>query len=415
MSHLTLYEEQSALNHVKNLAFSRRAATDGETKSITYIVRELDKNNIQTSVEAFEWYISSTILMKLAIIFTFIYLVIYGIISFYPNITWSYLPLDILFITIIYYGEKFLFNNTKILHFGTKKESKNVITKIFGKDIYPQRPVIIFSAHHDSISQRYSMRMKIVLYISALILFFAYFIFTFILSIWSLLALFSITKIDYNFIFLRNISLIIEGFLLITMIAILGNKDSNQSIGAIDNASGVAILLELAKLINKNPLEKTDVIFFWSGAEEIGCMGSKDYCSKHFEELNYDYDLNDSYIINIDMVGTYVAFLDKTGLLKKKKINSNLNNVLEASAIHIKSSIEKETITLGTFSDHKIFQSLAKKAGKNNFQASVFSSDRDTKYIHSKKDTPDKCSTTNLNACIDICYNAIKSLDLRVE
>jgi len=415
MSTLTLYDEQAALNHVKSLAFRRRAATEGETKSINYIVRELDKEKIHTAVETFEWYISLIILTKLGFIFIFFYVFIYGIISFYPNIAWIYLPLDILFITIIYFGVKFLFDSTRILHFGREQESKNVIATIEAKDLYPRRPVIIFSAHHDTISQRYSMKMKIILYISALTLFLAYFILTLILSIWSLLTLFSITQIDNIYLLLRNISLIIGGFLLIMIIVILGNKKSDESLGSIDNASGVAILLELVKLINKNPLEKTDVIFIWCGAEELGYMGSKQYCLKHFKELNHDYDLDKSYNINIDMVGTYLGLLDKTGLFKKTKINSNLNNVLEISATHLKISFEKETMVLGNFSDHKIFQSFAKKAGKNGFQVSVFISDKDTKYIHSKRDTPDKCSVTNLNACIDICYNAIKSLDLRVE
>ena len=40
---------------------------------------------------------------------------------------------------------------------------------------------------------------------------------------------------------------------------------------------------------------------------------------------------------------------------------------------------------------------------------------KDSKYIHSKKDIPEFCSAENLNGCIEICYNAIKSLDLRVE
>ena len=42
-------------------------------------------------------------------------------------------------------------------------------------------------------------------------------------------------------------------------------------------------------------------------------------------------------------------------------------------------------------------------------------SNKDAKYIHAKKDTPDLCSAENLNGCKEICYNAIKSLDLRVE
>ncbi len=40
-----------------------------------------------------------------------------------------------------------------------------------------------------------------------------------------------------------------------------------------------------------------------------------------------------------------------------------------------------------------------------------FHTAKDSKYIHSSRDTPDKCYPENLNGCIDICYTSIKSID----
>lgn len=62
-----------------------------------------------------------------------------------------------------------------------------------------------------------------------------------------------------------------------------------------------------------------------------------------------------------------------------------------------------------------MFQVFTKKTEKKGFQVTCFLSNKDSKYIHSKKDIPELCSAENLNGCIEICYNAIKSLDLRVE
>ena len=214
---------------------------------------------------------------------------------------------------------------------------------------------------------------------------------------------------------IRNLFFIIGTAILIAIIIILFNKKVDTSLGSIDNATGVSILLEMAKLINKNPLEKTDVIFLWVGAEEMGLWGSKQYCSKHFEELNHDYDLNKSFNINIDMVGSTLSIIGETGLFKKKKLNENLNDVLEASATQQNIPLKKASIPFGSGSDHLVLRAFTKKAEKKSFQVCCFFSKEDSKYIHSKKDTPEKCSATNLNACIDICYNAIKSLDLRVE
>ena len=157
------------------------------------------------------------------------------------------------------------------------------------------------------------------------------------------------------------------------------------------------------------------MIFLWCGAEEMGFWGSKQYCSKHFEELNQIYELNKSYNINIDMVRTYIGIVDETGLIKKKKLNNNLNNVLEASATHLNVPYKKISMSFSTGNDHLVFRAFTKKSEKPEFQVACFLSKEDSKYIHSKKDTPDRCSATELNACIEICYNTIKSLDLRVD
>jgi hypothetical protein len=79
-------------------------------------------------------------------------------------------------------------------------------------------------------------------------------ILSFIISIWSFLTLFSLTQFDDMFFLIRNITFIIGIILLILDATILMNKKSDKSIGSIDNASGVAVLKELAKLIKKNPL-----------------------------------------------------------------------------------------------------------------------------------------------------------------
>lgn len=66
--------------------------------------------------------------------------------------------------------------------------------------------------------------------------------------------------------------------------------------GAIDNASGVGVLLELARILGKEPHEQTYQIIFF-GAEEQGLVGSSYYTSQA--------DLSAvSWMLNVDMVGT---------------------------------------------------------------------------------------------------------------
>jgi hypothetical protein len=415
MSSLNLYNPQATINHVNTLAFKRYAATDGENKTINYILSELEKENIKPNVEPFKWTKTLSKLKNFLFFILFLFVLLSESILFFPNLTWIILLINVLFVVIVILYVKYLLDFSRILFIGKKRVSKNVIATIQANDPYPKRPVIIFSAHHDSVSSLFPTLIGKILLLSGLFLLLSYIILNIILAIWSIISIFSAIALGFAYYLIRNISLIIGLGILIDLFINFFNIKENESIGAIDNASGVAILLELAKLVKKKPLEKTDVIFLWAGAEEMGVWGSKQYCLKHFEELDHDYNLDKSYNINIDMVGTYIGLEEETGIFKKKKLNENLNDVLKASNLQNKFQIGKEKIPFGSGSDHVVFRSFAKKAKIQGFQISSFSSGKDIKYIHSKKDIPELCSAEILNSCIDICYNAIKSLDLRAE
>ncbi|MFX1364190.1 MAG: M28 family metallopeptidase [Promethearchaeota archaeon] len=412
---MNLYEENAAINHIKSLRFPRYAATEGETKAINYIRKQLDKENIEINIESFEWSKSFIILRKLIFLWIFLFILGSEILLLFPDFSWLILPLDGLFFLVLFLVGKNLFDYSRNISFGKKKESKNIIAIIRAKNLYPKRPVIIFSAHYDSVSNNFPHKLTKILLLSAVFLLLSYIIINLTLSIWSIIILSNIIQIEFIYLGIRMISLIIGIILLVEILISFFMKSTNISVGAIDNASGIAILIELAKLIKKNPLEKIDVVFLWCGAEEMGLCGSKSYCSNHFEELDYDYNLNKSFNINIDMVGTYIGLIDETGLFKKKKLNKNLNYVLKASDTHKRIPSEKSKLSFGTGSSHLVFKTITKKEDKKGFQVTCFLSKKDSKYIHSKKDIPELCSAENLNGCIDICYNAIRSLDSRVE
>jgi aminopeptidase YwaD len=68
--------------------------------------------------------------------------------------------------------------------------------------------------------------------------------------------------------------------------------------GADDNASGTAALIELARMIKKEKLRKTNFLFLAFSAEELGLFGSKYYTEHPSLPLAAV-----SYMINLDMVG----------------------------------------------------------------------------------------------------------------
>lgn len=79
------------------------------------------------------------------------------------------------------------------------------------------------------------------------------------------------------------------------------NKNGTYNGGALDNASGVATLMEVAKAIkeSKTPPEKTIVFIAFNGEEE-GLLGAYYYAENPVFTMNKD----NTVVINIDMVGS---------------------------------------------------------------------------------------------------------------
>ncbi len=76
-----------------------------------------------------------------------------------------------------------------------------------------------------------------------------------------------------------------------------GIQDSIRN-GADDNASGVALLLELARAFSKTPEKKFNILFACFGAEESGLIGSTYFVKNPIVDLK-----RIRFMINLDMVG----------------------------------------------------------------------------------------------------------------
>ena len=391
-----LSTEASIINHVKALAFDRSAASTGETRAINYIQNELKVNNINSKVEYFSWSTPIKILMKTLYLMIFTYLLIYRL----------------FLIIVLYYFLKYMFQRTRTISFLSHDQSKNLFAKIPSQKKVPNQPIIIFSAHYDSISSRIPYIMQKILMIIIKIIIVPYLALSLFISLWLILNIFSITNFDTFLLFLEIISSLITISVIIPIFLFIFS--SSKSTGSIDNASGVSILIELAKYIRENPLTNYDVIFLWCGAEEWGLKGSKKFVAKYAKKYNKIYDLNKSININLDMVGSYIGLLNKSGLLFKKAINKNLNQLIKASAEELNIPITLYNKKIKPKSDYISFNKFSKKPNKS-FQTALFHSDRDSIYIHSKKDTPEKCSNILMDDCLKVCYTTINHLDRQIN
>ena len=218
----------------------------------------------------------------------------------------------------------------------------------------------------------------------------------------------SLSQYIFNFIILSSI----VQFFVIAIIVLLV-YEINRSYGSIDNASGVSILIELAKEISGKPLENIDVLFLWTGAEEWGNKGAKHFYKEHTKDILLKYDIDNSCNINIDMVGSYIGLVDQIGFVRKKKINENLNDLLSESAEELNIPLVKYSAQVEPRSDQIVFRKLKKVQKK--FQIAFFHSAKDSKFIHSSQDTPDKCSAESLNGCLAICHKTLLKMDSDID
>jgi hypothetical protein len=393
---LVLTNDLTTKKHVEALAFNRSASTVGETKAIDYIEKELNKKNIKTSLEYFHWTGPTRILIRTS------YLIIL-----------TYLLLSRLILVIaIYFVIKMMFEKTRKMTLIKKESSKNIFTEIPANKEGHNRPVVLFSAHYDSISANIPYRLQVFIFFIYRLIIAFYVLVIFILSVWLTLDILVIISLPTNIVIIISILSLFGIISSLPIIYLVFNEKPSSC--SIDNASGVAILIELAKLFKEKPLENVDLYFIWTGAEEWGLKGSKKFCSEHFPLLNQKYDLNQSININIDMVGTYIGLLDKVGLIIRRRMNKKLNDIFESTANSMNIPLIRYNKIIEPKSDHRIFKKCARKARKK-LQVVYFHSDKDTKYIHSTRDTADKCLPENLNGCLDICYQALRSIDMRIE
>jgi hypothetical protein len=82
------------------------------------------------------------------------------------------------------------------------------------------------------------------------------------------------------------------------LIALLADERGPYVDGANDNASAVACALGLAERLQAKPLEHTEVWLAFTGAEEVGCLGTHALLDAYGEVLR------DAWFLDFEMVGT---------------------------------------------------------------------------------------------------------------
>jgi Zn-dependent M28 family amino/carboxypeptidase len=178
-------------------------------------------------------------------------------------------------------------------------------------------------------------------------------------------------------------------------IFLLFSNTHNLSPGAIDNASGMAVVFELSKFFNKKPLQNFNIWFCLFSAEELGTMGSRIFVN------NYESEFTKGRIfhINLDMIScscevkNQVEYLKSYGVIPRKKIAPLLSRYLEQAATEENVYIKGFHLSVGAHTDSVPFHLRGYDSVDIVTRAAA-------KYTHNKVDTPDKVDP---NVLLDTC------------
>jgi len=189
--------------------------------------------------------------------------------------------------------------------------------------------------------------------------------------------------------------------------------------GADDNASGVAVMLEVARVAAESPPADTELFFIASGAEEQGLVGTgKLVASKALP--------GDTPVLNLDGVGvgphTYV--IEGNGILRRRRTSPQLNQVLANSikgaglgprlwwaalARHdhipfVQAKMRATTYTTDFGGKDRLGRFIARAFRLPNARA------RGYRHIHTLEDTPERIELANIERAGKVVLEFIKTV-----
>lgn len=277
-------------SHVEALAVEigpRGAATHGERGAAAYISRQLSQMGYKPFFQPFATVTS----------FSWAYGIYYGLFVVAALLFCRY-PAPAFFLVLLNGIAYLLECHTieMVSRLLPKKKSQNVIARLPGS--HPAASKVVITAHYDTsrAALNFSPRMVgsfrqsfLIMNLSMLAIFLLY----------GLAFAATLMNRDFNRQIIWLISLPFAFYLLIT-VGFLAHREifGRFTPGANDNASGVAVLLGVAKEYIKNPDAGKDVWFVATGAEEAGTVGMLRFLEKYRDELA------GAAYINLDNLGT---------------------------------------------------------------------------------------------------------------
>ena len=385
------FEPRQAFEHIDKLAYEigpRLAGTRGEQQAAEYIQKQLESYGYKVEAQEFD-FVDRAVRMKTG---ACLLVAAFIVTLFLPDL----IALAVFLIALAVFSSL-----PKLM---PKQKSKNIVTTFKQEN---QKKRLMIAAHYDS--ARCVVNYK--------------------LQVFTKFALIPFISVVLVFLLVRAAGVLLISWwpiwliLAFIFLPVCGSmfwaaRSKQVSPGANDNASGISVMLEVAR-VTRELLPPSEVTFVAFGAEEQGLFGSRAFAEKQkFEGENF--------VLNLDMVGAgkQAFIVEGNGLIRRhrtpRKLNESLINCCKrvglkprlwwaALAGHdhipfLRAKLPATTFTLDSLGTDKLEPRLGKIFGLPNTRG------RGYRYIHTMEDMPEKIELANIELAGKVVLEFIKTV-----
>jgi hypothetical protein len=284
-----IFDGERAKRYAREIAFPRMVGTEGERRAAETISRTLKELGYAVREEGFRIRISPWVWMKGFLVVSLCLLVLTQL-DYSRSPVVSLLCTGILIVWIVSWEKLWIRLGRWVVSedSGEGTRSKNIFAELPAQK---DGQLLYLVAHYDSKSQSLNLYVRAILFLLGILglVFLVIWTWVSVLMGWGAGRVLSLPA---------WIQIIFAAVCLFHLVYLLGPM-KNASEGAVDNASGVGVLLELARMVRLNPPPGVRPIFLFTGAEEWGLLGALMVARRHGPDMLRSKAL----VINVDSVG----------------------------------------------------------------------------------------------------------------
>ncbi|HWE35257.1 MAG TPA: M28 family peptidase [Isosphaeraceae bacterium] len=265
MSVPRFFDPGRAFAHVERLSFPRRVGSLGERRAARAIVRELTAMGLVCRRESFR---VAELPVEVGTRLVFLACMLLAFLGAFCVERW---PVASAVLWLL--AARLVDAPWRVMDFlGDRWPSRRTAENLVATD--PDAPTdaparVVVMAHYDSKSQLVPTGYRVVLVAATAIG-------------CLLLAAVAVGKVaGYGLLLRTGIARDLVILVYLQILGLIVNLTGNRSPGAIDNASGVGVLLELARTLPERPEAPVEVVWVATGSEEVGLDGARDFLRRH--------------------------------------------------------------------------------------------------------------------------------------